>query len=203
MVWKQHLRCLSINNVRSDRDLAERDDRGGEVVQSKETVGTLFVPDEELAGAVKPAMGHFDDPAPRAFAGMLPQRTCFVATPLQVRNIAMELDRQQGRNATITVAAHKCLWRRCGGAGRCTCTASRTASSWVTSCRLAPVTMSESGTPRPSTNRCRLLPFFSPIRGIWPDRGLRHGCFQHRSVDTLPAPGDPFQVVVLGQANAP
>ena len=39
-------------------------------------------------------------------------------------------------------------------------------SKEILSCLLAPVTTSDNGTPRPSTSKWRLLPFFSPIRRI-------------------------------------
>src|SRR5450759_5406961 len=80
---------------------------------------------------------------------------------------------------------------------------SRTAASWLTSCRFAPVTMIDSGTPRPSTNRWRLLPFFPPIRRVWPDGFLCQRCLHHRPVDTLPSPRNAFTVVVLRQSGLP
>src|ERR1017187_10615091 len=63
--------------------------------------------------------------------------------------------------------------------------------------------MIDSGMPRPSTNSIRLLPFFSPIRGVWPDRFLRQWGFHHSPVEALPAPGDALHVVVLGQPRLP
>ena len=64
----------------------------------------------------------------------------------------------------------------------------RTSSTCVTSCRLAPVTTIDNGTPRSSTGICRLVPFFSPISRIWPYRFLCSRGFYHCSVDTLPCP---------------
>ena len=54
--------------------------------------------------------------------------------------------------------------------GRSTSIRFSSLSSWVTSCRFAPVAAIDSGTPRPSTRRRRLLPFFSPVGGVVPDR---------------------------------
>ena len=88
----------------------------------------------------------------------------------------------------------------CHHLGRLTMMASSTASICVTSCALAPVTTSDNGTPRPSTRRWRLLPFFSPIRRIGSDGLLSQRRLEHRPVKALPAPGDALQVVVLGQA---
>jgi len=50
-------------------------------------------------------------------------------------------------------------------------------SKEMLSCRLAPVTTNDKGTPRSSIRRLRFVPFFSPIRGIRSDRFLRQGCF--------------------------
>src|SRR5665213_1278403 len=63
--------------------------------------------------------------------------------------------------------------------------------------------MIDSGTPRPSTSSIRLLPFFPPIRGVWPDRFLCQRGFHQRPVDALPAPGDALHIVVLGQPRLP
>ena len=50
-------------------------------------------------------------------------------------------------------------------------------SSETLSCRLAPVTTSDKGTPLASTRRFRLLPFFPPVRGAGADRFLGQRCF--------------------------
>src|ERR1017187_8027774 len=63
--------------------------------------------------------------------------------------------------------------------------------------------MIDSGTPRPSTSSIRLLPFFPPIRGVWPDRFLRQRGFHQSPVDALPAPGDALHIVVFGESRLP
>ena len=80
---------------------------------------------------------------------------------------------------------------------------SRSGSTWVTSCLLAPVTMADKGSPCASTSRWRLLPFFPPIRRIGSDGLLGQRGFDLAPVDTLPAPGDPFHLVVFRQTRAP
>lgn len=80
---------------------------------------------------------------------------------------------------------------------------SNTSSNWDTSCRLAPVTTSDSGTPRPSTNRCRLVPFFSPVGRIRTNCLLRQRCLDHGTVYALPAPGDALHFVIFGKAGSP
>src|SRR5580765_6812525 len=78
-----------------------------------------------------------------------------------------------------------------------------TSSSRLQSWTLAPVTTSDNGTPRPSTRRWRLLPFFSPIRGVGAHGFLCQWRLHHRAVDALPAPGDALHLVVLGQTRFP
>src|SRR6476469_8139132 len=63
--------------------------------------------------------------------------------------------------------------------------------------------MSDNGTPRPSTRRWRLLPFFPPIRRVGPDGFLRQRSLHQRAVDALPSPRDALHVVVLGKSGLP
>ena len=78
-----------------------------------------------------------------------------------------------------------------------------TSSNWETSCRLAPVTTSDNGTPRPSTKRCRLVPFFPPVGRVSTNCLLRQWSLDHSSVCTLPAPGDALHCVVFGKSGSP
>src|SRR3970282_1534280 len=73
----------------------------------------------------------------------------------------------------------------------------------VTSCRLAPITMIDSGTPRASTRSIRLLPFFSPIRRVGSDRFLSKWRLEHGPVDALPSPSDALHLIILGQTRLP
>lgn len=79
----------------------------------------------------------------------------------------------------------------------------RTSSTCVTSCRLAPVTTIDNGTPRSSTRICRLVPFFSPISRIWPYRFLCSRGFYHCSVDTLPCPCNSFHFIIFSKSFLP
>jgi hypothetical protein len=76
-------------------------------------------------------------------------------------------------------------------------------SSCVTSCSLALVTTSDNGTPRPSTSRCLLLPFFFPVRRVWPHGLLCHGRFEHGAINTLPSLRDALHLVIFGQSRLP
>lgn len=71
------------------------------------------------------------------------------------------------------------------------------------SCRLAPVTTIDKGAPFSSTRRFRFDPFFSPVGRVRPDRLLREGCLDVRSVGSLPEPGDPLHFVIFGQPSPP
>ena len=78
-----------------------------------------------------------------------------------------------------------------------------TASSLLQSWTLAPLTTSDNGTPRPSTRRWRLLPFFPPVRRVWADSFLCQWCLHHRAIDALPSPRDTLHLVVFRQAGLP
>jgi hypothetical protein len=86
-----------------------------------------------------------------------------------------------------------------GGLGRSIMMASSTACSGETSCRLAALTMSDNGRPRPSTRKWRLLPFFSLIRRVGANALLCQWRLHHCPVDALPSPGDTIKLVVLGK----
>ena len=72
-----------------------------------------------------------------------------------------------------------------------------------TACRFAPLTTIDSGIPRPSTRTLRFVPFFPPIRRVGPDGLLGQGRFPESRIDTLPRPGDSFELVVFRQALSP
>ena len=78
-----------------------------------------------------------------------------------------------------------------------------TASSLLQSWTLAPLTTSDNGTPRPSTSRWRLLPFFPPVRRVRADSFLCQWCLHHRAIDALPSPRDTLHLVVFRQASLP
>lgn len=80
---------------------------------------------------------------------------------------------------------------------------SSTNSSWLTSSRFAPVTTIDSGTPRPSTKRWRLLPFFSPIGRVWTNRLTGKRGFYHDAVYALPSPGDSLHLIIFGKSFSP
>lgn len=61
----------------------------------------------------------------------------------------------------------------------------------------------KSGTPRPSTRRWRLLPFFSPIGWVGTHRFLGQWRPHHGTIHALPAPGNAFQSVILGKPRPP
>ena len=76
-------------------------------------------------------------------------------------------------------------------------------SNITLSCRLAPLTASDKGTPRSSTNTLRLLPFFSPIRRIGANRFPRQWRFDVGTVGSLPMPRYALHIVVFRQSFQP
>src|ERR1019366_4003094 len=81
--------------------------------------------------------------------------------------------------------------------------ARRVASRSFTSCTLAPLPTHDRGTPRASTRRLRLRPFFSPIRGVRPHAFGCQRSLVHGPIDALPAPGDALHLVVFGESGLP
>lgn len=71
------------------------------------------------------------------------------------------------------------------------------------SCRLAPLTTSDKGTPFSSTSKCRLVPFFPPIRRVWADGFFRKRRLDVRAVGSLPELGDTFHGIVFSQPALP
>jgi len=76
-------------------------------------------------------------------------------------------------------------------------------ASSFTSCRLAPATIRESGTPVPSTNKLRLVPFFPPVCGVVAHRVQCQRRLALGAIDALPGPSDSFQIIIFGQASLP
>ena len=74
-------------------------------------------------------------------------------------------------------------------------------ASNFTSCRLAPATISESGAPRPSTSRLRLVPFFPDRLGCF-HRLLRQGSFALSPVEAcIPRQSPPSRRTVANPAR--
>ena len=71
------------------------------------------------------------------------------------------------------------------------------------SCRLAPLTTSDKGTPFSSTSRCLFVPFFSPISRVGADGFLRKRRLDVRPVGRFPEPGDSFHGIVFSQSTLP
>ena len=87
--------------------------------------------------------------------------------------------------------------------GRSTTMASSVAPNSFTSWRLAPATISESGAPRPSTSKLRLVPFFPPVCRVISNCLLSQRGLALRPIQTLPLPSDPLHLVILRQPGSP
>jgi hypothetical protein len=138
---------LSVTNVHYEPDLAERNDRSGDVIERDEAALEFFVSDEQLAEAVEPAMANLDHPAPR-----LPRWISFLGSGFpwatdDVRNVAVRFDDFQCPPAAIA------------GIG----------TQMLAAPDARGLALDHDGPQhrsRPSTSRCRLLPFFFPIRRV-------------------------------------
>lgn len=82
--------------------LAERDDRGGEVVEREEAALKLRVAHQQLARAVEPTMADIHDPAPGFPAGMPLLGPVLLRATDHMRNVAVALDDLQRRLTTIS-----------------------------------------------------------------------------------------------------
>ncbi len=195
---------LSVNYVDLERHLPERDDRGGEMVERDETALKLLVAHQQFAEPVEPTMADLDHPTPRLLIRVAPLDVRLFAATDDVGNVVMFFDGACVVGTAVAgIGAQVLVAPRVGGLSRLTMTALRTSSRCLQSLTFAPLTMSENGTPRPSTNRWRLLPFFPPIRRVRPDGFLCQWRLHHRAIHALPPPRDALHVVVLGQAGLP
>src|SRR3954453_19718868 len=66
----------------------------------------------------------------------------------------------------------------------------------VWSLRLAPATTAESGVPRASVSRLRLVPHLARSVGLGPVVSPPQRRLAHRAVQSQPVPVDPFQPVI-------
>ena len=161
------IKNLSVNNVYVHFDLSERHDRRCQVVECEKAAFKLLVSHQQFAKAIEPTVRDFDNPASCLLLWVALKFTGLLPTALDMRDIAMRLnDRQRRCTGVACVGTQMFLCRLMGGLGLSTTMESSTAPNCETSCRLAPVTTSDNGTPRPSTSKWRLLPFFPPISGV-------------------------------------
>lgn len=130
---------------------------------------------------------------------------CFSGLPTinDMRNVAMLIDGPEALGAAVARIGAQVLaapMRRCAGVGRLTMMAPSASSRRLPSLTLAPVTISDNGTPRASTRRWCCF-HFSLIRRVRADSSSCQGSIHHRPVDALPAPGDALHLVVFGQSR--
>jgi hypothetical protein len=130
-------------------------------------------------------MTHLDHPSSGLPVGIGRFFLDFFPPCFHMGNVSFRKDGFQCRFTAISLSAHKC----CSISSRLSkMISSKTSSSWVTSCRFAPVTTSDNGTPRPSIRRCRLVPFFPPVGRIPTNRLPCQRSLHHGSVYALPFP---------------
>ena len=165
------IKNLSVNNVYLRWHVPEADDGSGEHGQRQIGAMHLLVSNQQLAKAREPRVRNLDHPAPRALA--LGALLAFFATRAHMWGVVAiehlllgDCANEAGVGAQVLAGTrrHRRSRLQRGRPGWRT--------NWLTSCRLAAVTMIDSGTPRASTSNIRLLPFFSPVRGVGPHRLL-------------------------------
>ncbi len=162
----------------------------------------LFVPHQQLAETVQPRMRSFHPPS----AGrLLPpaDRFGFLADLPHLRNITAFPHDRGGGLAAVAFIGTQVLATPTGWLGSPNHNAVQCFGQQFHIMPVGPVTISESGTPVPSTSKLRLVPFFPPIRGVVAYRFQRQGSFALSAVNALPFPGNPFQIIVFGQTGPP
>jgi hypothetical protein len=103
--------------------------------------------------AVEPAVTNLHDPATGLFVGMAFFVLDFGSPTHHVSNVAMPFDGLQLLATSVTCVSTQVLAAPLGGVLRLTTMASSVGARPLLSCTLAPVTMRDNGTPRPSTKR--------------------------------------------------
>lgn len=83
---------LSVNNVDCQSNLAERDDRGGDVVECDEASLKLLVSHQQFAEAVEPTVENLDHPAARLLGWVAPLGIGLSAPTNHMGNVAVRLD---------------------------------------------------------------------------------------------------------------
>ena len=124
------------------------------MVEREEAALELLVSHQQLAKAVEPAVADLDHPAAGLLLRIASLGIDFLAAVDDVRDVAVPLDDVQALGAAVSgIGAQVLGCLRSGGHLRSTTMALRTSSSRLPSLTLAALTMSDSGTPRPSTRR--------------------------------------------------
>ena len=92
---------LSVNYVYRELHFAKRNDGSGDVVECDETAFEFFIPHEQLAKAVEPAVANLDHPAPRPPGRVAPLGIGFLVAINDVGDVAVALDDSQGRPPSV------------------------------------------------------------------------------------------------------
>lgn len=153
------------------------------MVECEEAALELLVAYEHFAETVEPAMADLNNPASGLLLRGAPLDCCLCSATDDVRDVAVTLDGAQVLGTTVACVGAQVFVSSVGRVRALDDEALSTASSLLQSWTLAPLTTSDNGTPRPSTSKWRLLPFFLPVRRVRADSFLRQGCLHHRAID--------------------
>ena len=124
------------------------------MIEREKAAVEFFIAHQQLAKAVKPAVRHFNNPAPSLFGRIALKFTGFLPAPFDMSYVAMRLHEAQGECSGVACISTQVFAASLHGRGSFYLDGLQYRGQLrVTSWRLAPVTMSDKGTPRPSTNR--------------------------------------------------
>ena len=123
------------------------------MVERQKAAVEFFISHQQFSESVEPTVRYLNDPASCLLPGVKFEFVGFLSAPFDMRDVSMSLNDIQRGSAGVACIRTQVLVRLKGGWGRLTTMPSSTASSCETSCRWAPVTTSDNGTPRPSTSK--------------------------------------------------
>lgn len=147
------------------------------MVERKKAAVEFLVAHEQFAEAVEPAVAHLDDPAPGLLRRIAPLDVGFLKPVNDVRDVAVRLDSAKVFPSAIARVGTQVLASPMWRALAVNDDGGEHFVKTLAVMDVAPLTTSDNGTPRPSTNRCLLLPFFPRSVGLGPAYSCANGAF--------------------------
>ncbi len=92
-------------------DFPERDDCGCKMVEAEEAAFELFIPHEQFANAIEPAMRDFHNPPPGALRRMPPLLLGFLPAPFDVGNVCRKRTVRKSPYTTFDNISAACVIR--------------------------------------------------------------------------------------------
>ena len=145
----------------------------GALQQCQKVGGGFFITHQELAEAVEPRVGAFDHPAAGALT--LSAGASFLPALPYMRCVTPCSHGLRGRTACIALVRTQVLPPAAASSGTTTRMLSRVIASSLTSCRVAPLTIRDSGTPHRPPTGCACCLFFPRSVGLLPTASCASG----------------------------